>query len=62
MNKTQAISKMILDKMHSVASVNGLAFNDRQAVKAAIDHVLGEGAYDRLVSELYDEFNARAAR
>lgn len=60
MTKTQAISKMIMDKMESVASVNGWAFNDAAAVKAAIDHVLGEGTYDKLVSDLYDELRARA--
>lgn len=58
MTKTQAISKMILDKIQSVSSVNGWAFNDATAVKVAVDYVLGEGAYDKLVSDLYDELRA----
>lgn len=60
MTKTKAISEMILNKMQSFASVNGCAINDREAVKTAIDHVLGEGTFDKLVSDLYDELRKRA--
>ncbi len=60
MTKTQAISKMIADKIASVAAVNGWAFNDAKAVKIGIDRVLGEGTYDRLVSETYDTLRAAA--
>lgn len=59
MTKTQAISQMIADKINSVATVNGWAFNDAKAVRIAIDHVLGEGTYDRLVSETYDALRAK---
>lgn len=61
MTKTQAISKMILDKIESHSSVNGCAFNDAASVKVAIDHVLGAGTYDRIVSETYDELRAQVA-
>jgi len=58
MNKTQAISQAIAAKINSVATVNGWAFNDAKAVKIGIDHVLGAGTYDRLVSETYDALRA----
>lgn len=61
MTKSQAISKMLLDKMGSIASVNGISLSDSVAVQGAIDFVLGEGTYDRLVSELYDELRAKAS-
>lgn len=55
MTKTQAISKMIIDKMISVSNATGNGFGDKATVRTALDHVLGEGTYDKLVSDLYDE-------
>lgn len=53
--RTQYISRLIVEKIASVSSVNGWAFNDAAALKVAVDHVLGAGTYDRIVSEVYDE-------
>lgn len=60
MTKQQEISRRILDKATDFAAANGCNLNGATAVRAAFDHVLGEGAYDRLVSDLYDDL--RAAR
>jgi hypothetical protein len=55
MSKAQHISQMIADKANSIATVNGWTFNDAKAWRLAIDFVLGEGTYDKLVSDVYDE-------
>lgn len=59
MTKRQAISKQILDAIGSFADANGLAGNDGAAVRAGVDRVLGEGTYDRIAGEIYDELRAR---
>jgi hypothetical protein len=47
MNTTQIISAKIL-----IAQANGMELS------AAIDHVLGAGTYDKMVSDLYDTLRA----
>jgi hypothetical protein len=47
MNKTQAISQMILSRIA-----------EGMTLREAFDAVLGQGAYDKLASDLHDEFNA----
>lgn len=54
MTKTQEISRQIIEKASSVAAANGLPCDSQFCVRAAFDHVLGEGAYDNLVSQVYD--------
>jgi hypothetical protein len=61
MTKQQEISRRILDKIADVAAANGSNMDGAFAVRAGFDHVLGEGAYDRLVSDLYDNLRAKAA-
>ncbi|WP_319798263.1 hypothetical protein [Nitrobacter sp.] len=60
MTKAQAISQMLIDKMTSVADAKGCRILDRPAIETAIDHVLGDGTYAELVSNLYDELRAIA--
>jgi hypothetical protein len=48
MNKNAQISMMILDRM-----ARGME------LRAAFDEVLGEGAYNKLAGEVYDELRAR---
>jgi hypothetical protein len=45
--KNAKISEMILNEVARTGSV-----------KLAIDSVLGEGRYDQIASDLYDQFNA----
>jgi len=45
--KTQAISHMILSRIA-----------EGMTLREAFDAVLGQGAYDKLASDLHDEFNA----
>lgn len=47
MNKDQVISAKIL-----------MAQSQGMTLEAAIDHVLGAGTYDRLVSDLYNKLRA----
>jgi hypothetical protein len=47
MTKTQAISQMILSRIA-----------EGMTLREAFDAVLGQGAYDKLASDLHDEFNA----
>lgn len=50
MTKTQAISAMILARVAQ-----------GQTLPEAFDAVIGDGAYERLAGELWEELRARAA-
>lgn len=58
MTKAQEISRRILDKASDVAAAKACNMDSATVMRAAFDYVLGEGAYDRLVSDLYDELRA----
>lgn len=60
MTKTEAISRMILDQLARSAAGTGNPCTDAVHVRAAIDAVLGEGTYDKLASDVYDELRAAA--
>lgn len=62
MTKAQAISQMILDRAIRIAEFHSIPTNSKLAVSGAIDHVLGAGTYDKLVSDLYDELRAKGAQ
>jgi hypothetical protein len=58
MTKAQAISQMLIEKIEQLSNFKGVSFGHGDSVKEAIDFVLGEGTYDKLVSDLYDELRA----
>lgn len=61
MTKAQEISRRILEKATAVAEREALPVNSAVCVREAFDFVLGEGAYDKLVSDLYDGLRVEAA-
>lgn len=47
--------KFAADIMNKIAT----EFANTGSMREAYDRVMGEGAYDKLASDLYDEFNAK---
>ena len=48
MTKAQKISEMIINEFAKTGSI-----------KEAFDRVMGEGAYDKLAGEIYDDLNKK---
>lgn len=61
MTKSQEISRRILEKAVSIGERDALPTNGPSVMREAFDCVLGEGAYDRMVDDLYDGLRARRA-
>lgn len=60
MTKQQAISQMIIDRVHMNENGRLDSAPCTNAVRDAVDFVLGAGTYDSLVSDLYDDLRAKA--
>jgi hypothetical protein len=60
MTKQQAISLAITNKMVDLAKERGTQTNRADVIIDAFNAILGVGAYEKLASDLYDDF--RAAR
>lgn len=58
-----AVAKMIgtTDKTVVIETTIAILIDAGMDAKAAYDAVIGEGAFSRLASELYDEFQKQAA-
>lgn len=57
MNMQQKLSAAVVEKANLFFDFVSRGFS----VKEAFDKTMGEGAYDKLVSDLYDELRAKAA-
>lgn len=51
MTKAQKLSEMLINQIAATGSV-----------KLAFDKIMGEGAYEKLAGDLYDELNANAGK
>lgn len=60
MTKTQAISKMLLEEITRQNEKQEVTGTQNNTLQIAIDKILGEGAYDKLVGDLYEELRAIA--